>query len=201
MRFKIPKMSYKQKTLRNIVMMLLLLVFVWINDGCPLPTEELAFRRAERQHLLGRSEILLHLPDGTRAHLFVGRGDGYVIAAEGRKDRVLNLSYWSLEGWEGVQLISSPGFYACHCGPPHRTCRGVLALQMPEGARRAELTVETFGTVYRGEGEPLDNGVWLFHMNDGQNAPYGCPYKLVVYGTEDRILLKQDGELRKPDYE
>ena len=196
-RIRWPELSLGWKIARNFLAVLLLCLPIWYALSCPLPTEELSFRRLERQKLLGRSEIVLHIPTQRSHHLFVGVGDRHVIAADVRKDRAAYFDYWSLESWEGVKLLSMPGFYDCYCND---SCRGVVALEMPEGAQRAELTVETFGTVYRGDGECLENGVWLFHMKNGQNAPYGCPYQLTVYGAGEQVLLKQEGELRHPDY-
>ena len=203
MKLKIPKLSYKQKTLRNIFVIILLLVFVWINADCPLLTAEMNFRRQEHKRLLEASEIVLHVPEKEGYDLFVGRGESYAVAAEVNNVSDLNFYYWSFGEGDGVKLITSPGFHSCQFDDEPLSCRKAVALDMPEGAGRAELKVfqrELMNVVYRAEGERLEDSVWLFHMNDGQNAPPGWDYELTMYGSGEEILLVQEGELRRADY-
>ncbi len=49
---------HRLRAVRNLIAAALLLAVFWWLYGCPLPTREMEFRRDERQHLTGRSDII-----------------------------------------------------------------------------------------------------------------------------------------------
>ena len=51
--------KHRLRALRNVLLCVLLLAFLWQVKGCPLPTAEMEFHRRERQHLADESEIVL----------------------------------------------------------------------------------------------------------------------------------------------
>lgn len=146
MRFKIPKLSYKQKTLRNIVMMLLLLVFVWMNEDCPLPTAEMEFHRLERVQLLDKGGTL---------HQFTVAGEKRIISVS---SELVNVG---LEGSRGLSCypVKSEGMLI-----PIQNAGGgkgehaVLAVGVSEEAVSACLELELAAGCYE----------WVTRNNDGK---------------------------------
>ena len=201
MRFKIPKLSYKQKTLRNIVMMILLFVFVWMNEDYPMPTAEMNFRRLERRLLLGGSEIVLRIPGGTGDEIFVSRGETHILVAEADRRDTAMIGYWSLGELLEIKLFPVGTYAYMEETGTVRAVRGAAALDMPEEAYRAELFVECEGTVYRAEGEKCEGGVWLFTLTEGYilNSLTGESYELMVYDAQNQPLLRQEGVFPKSE--
>ena len=201
MKFKIPKLSYKQKTLRNIVMMILLFVFVWMNEDCSMPTAEMNFRRLERRLLLGGSEIVLRIPGGTGDEIFVSRGETHILVAEADRRDTAMIGYWSLGELLEIKLFPVGTYAYMEETGTVRAVRGAAALDMPEEAHRAELFVECEGTVYRAEGEKQGNGVWLFSLVEMYilDSLVGEPYELLVYNAQNQPLLRQEGVFPKSE--
>ena len=204
MRFKIPKMSYKQKTLRNIVMMILLFVFVWMNEDCPMPTAEINFRRFERKMMLEPSEIVLQARGELSGILIIGRGENYITAVESTRRRIYSQGFWTVDGGEAVKLI--PVGYSIYDPNPEengpvRTVPVAAALDMPEETYRAELFVECEGTVYRAEGEKHEGGVWLFSQIEmpAYSTIREKPYELLVYDAQNHLLLRREGAFPKSE--
>ena len=52
------KRTYLLRTARNLLLAALAALLIWWTAGFPLPTPELTFRRAERQALAERSELV-----------------------------------------------------------------------------------------------------------------------------------------------
>lgn len=50
--------KHKLRALRNLAVTVLCLLLIWAESGYPLPTQEMEFRRAERQMLLERSAVI-----------------------------------------------------------------------------------------------------------------------------------------------
>ena len=204
MKFKIPKLSYKQKTLRNIVVMILLLVFVWMNEDCSMPSAEMNFRRLEHRLLLDESEIVLCIPEGTGDEIFASRREAHILVAEADRRNTAIIGYWSLREWPEIKLFPV-GTYTY--GPDLkengtvRAVRGAAALDMPEEAHRAELFVECEGTVYRAEGEKQENRVWLFSLVAMYilDSLVGEPYELLVYDAQNQLLLRREGVFLKSE--
>lgn len=54
--------KHKLRALRNLAVTVLCLLLIWAESGYPLPTQEMEFRRAERQMLAGQSTIIWSAP-------------------------------------------------------------------------------------------------------------------------------------------
>lgn len=77
------RLSRGQRTLRNLVLGVLLMALIWGLAGYPLPTAELEFRRLERTHLMPRSEIVFSNRARSRDGWQVSRQDRSVFALDG----------------------------------------------------------------------------------------------------------------------
>lgn len=207
-----PQLGRGGKTARNLLLTLALAALVWGQYGYPLPTAELEFRRLERQNLLSRSEIVLHLARKENplsrgfqqlADIFVGETGDQATVGFVRKHGTWN-GYVDL-----FPLEKGPSPVPISCEVSHKDQfgqltmgNGLLFLRIPEGAAEAEVTVSMAGS--SGErtaaGERLENGMFYFWFPPGQgeeggeyrNRPLeGCPYTLRLYRADGALLLEQ----------
>lgn len=74
---KIPRLPRPWRVVRNLVCILLAVCLFWLLMGGEALTPEWAFRRAERQMLVGPSEILLERRDGDMVTIMGRTGYGY----------------------------------------------------------------------------------------------------------------------------
>ena len=129
--------SYLLRAARNLLLALLLLAALWYVKGCPLPTQEMEFRRLERQRLAGRSEI-------------VWTHDG---AVRGDEDLLVGLSETAVHVWhpngyvlfwprqEGGTLVSLPAETRYQDRANSYLGPALLVPDPPEGAEGARLTI------------------------------------------------------------
>lgn len=106
------KLSRGQRTLRNLILGVLLMALIWGLADYPLPTVEMEFRRLERTHLLPRSEIVFSNGARNRDGWQVSRQDGSVFALDGTE---LHLQGRWMAGVRGdraaVACLSGDGRY------------------------------------------------------------------------------------------
>lgn len=188
----LPQLSRRGKFLRNLLVVGMLLYSVWAIRGyCPLPTEEMEFRRLERQNLLGPTQIILHIPDEMRSVTgevdgiyrtkrvdqpdaqFVGLGDGYAITAVVHpfSNSGAWFEYWPLEKQEEkIKLIPLLSIFGDWRGGEERlrnnwehiyNC-GIVIPELPAGASQAEMFVWEGEEEYHDWGTWEEPGSWLF---------------------------------------
>ena len=230
--FRLPRLGRRGKIIRNLLVTLLLLTLIWGQFGCPLFWPEWEFRRAERRLLLPPSEIVLHLdaPGGRiyregqsrpilrDDHQFIGVGDGYAIAVA-LQDRPplfsaphIYVETWDLSAQEGevkVLATSIANTYADWRREAEEGflytylfSRGLVALDLPAGTVRGELTVEEDGTLYQTDSEVNDAGACLFSLlslEGDVTFSYGLPYTLRLYDQDGAVLLEQTGSIPRPN--
>ena len=95
-----PRMSRKAKLLQNLALCLLFLFLSWMAFDFPLPTKEMAFRRAEAAHLMERSEILGQMEKG-RWTYFISEYDGQLMVSRltgKRAGNNMHVQFYDREG-------------------------------------------------------------------------------------------------------
>ena len=77
-----------------------------------------------------------------------------------------------------------------------------MALDLPAGTVRGELTVEEDGTLYQTDSEVNDAGAYLFSLlslEGDVTFSYGLPYTLRLYDQDGAVLLEQTGSIPRPN--
>ena len=230
--FHLPRLRRRGKIVRNLLVTLLLLTLIWWQFLCPLFWPEREFRRAERRLLLPPSEVVLHLDSpGGRIyregqsrpilrddHQFIGVGDGYAITVA-LKDRPplfsaphVYVETWDLSAQEGAVKVIATSIANLYADWRREAedgflytylfSRGLVALDLPAGTVRGELTVEEDGTLYQTDSEVNDAGACLFSLlslEGDVTFSYGLPYTLRLYDQDDAVLLEQTGSIPRPN--
>ena len=230
--FHLPRLRRRGKIVRNLLVTLLLLTLIWWQFLCPLFWPEWEFRRAERRLLLPPSEIVLHLdsPGGRiyrerqsrpwlrTNHQFIGVGDGYAIAVV-LQDRPplfsaphIYVEPWDLSAQEGAVKVITTSIANLYADwrweaeegflRTYRFSMGLVALDLPAGTVRGELTVEEDGTLYQTDSEVNDAGACLFSLlslEGDVTFSYGLPYTLRLYDQDGAVLLEQTGSIPRPN--
>lgn len=230
--FRLPRLGRRGKILRNLLVTLLLLTLIWWQFLCPLLWPEWEFRRAERRLLLPPSEIVLHLdaPGGRiyregqsrpilrDDHQFIGVGDGYAITVALR-DRpplfaapYVYVETWDLSAQEGAVKVIATSRANLYADWRRETeegfistylfSMGLVALDLPAGTVRGELTVKEDGKTYQTDSGVNDAGVCLFsfpRLEGEVEFSYGLPYTLRLYDQDGAVLLEQTGSIPRSD--
>lgn len=230
--FRLPRLGRRGKILRNLLVTLLLLTLIWGQFGCPLFWPEWEFRRAERRLLLPPSEVVLHLDSpGGRIyregqsrpilrddHQFIGVGDGYAIAIVlQNRPPLFSAPYvyvetWDLSAQEGAVKVIATSIAHTYADWRREAeegflytylfSRGLVALDLPAGTVRGELTVEEDGNLYQTGSGVNDAGVCLFSfptLEGDVTFSYGLPYTLRLYDKDGAVLLEQTGSIPRPN--
>lgn len=210
-----PRLGRGGKTVRNLLLALALAILVWGQYGCPLPTAELEFRRAERRNLLPRSEIVF--ASTGRGEKYIGRESGqsvslwkpvFIGVAGDGVTAAYGTRQWTVDRYpleEGPTPASFGYAPAVVFGPGVQEFRfPLMFISVPQGADRAELE---FRIVYRGkehfwsgQGFDLGGGTWLFPLETPE-VPYGDywwrggGYVLRLYRADGSPLLEQSGTI------
>lgn len=216
-----PRLGRRGRTVRNLVLSIVLATMVWGQYSCPLPTVEMEFRRLERQYLLPRSEVAyqsgfwssggggdIKSRDGSYLSVFepliVGvtedRGYSVTLRRPGGHDMtVISLG-------EGPAPVPVNGTVARVPEPGRTWMSGcnLLFLRVPQETARAELDVdatlwddECF-TRRAQEGLCLEDGVWLFSLEPPEGGYpgdwyEGAMYTLRLYREDGGLLLERNG--------
>ena len=166
---------HRLRAVRNLIAAALLLAVIWWLYGCPLPTREMEFRRDERQHLTGRSDII-----------FTCESEGEAISGDpmmlvGVAERTVNtrshthpFNIWP-KNPAGATLVVLPSELECK----NRMVVGLAAVEPPASAERALLTIywpfdiwfDGERVVVTAEGERKGE-VFLFRMEETEDVPY-----------------------------
>lgn len=76
------KLSRAGKIIRNLLLILLLWVGIWLNAGAPYPTAEMELRRMERQNLIPASEVVFREESLDRQSAqMIEVGEDFVVSA------------------------------------------------------------------------------------------------------------------------
>lgn len=188
-----------------------------------LPRSEIVFSNGARgggRRVSGSDRSVFAL-DGTELYLrgryFAGTlGDRAVLAC---LDRSYNsfIREIPLDGGPALAPLARPDWYLDRNGywvteGPGETPEGhpayvyeyhnfsaFLLFGAPEGTVRAELTVRDGGAERTGGGWPLENGLWLLGVEDGEararDQVSELPYTLRLYGASDTLLSERSGTL------
>ncbi len=166
---------HRLRAVRNLIAAVFLLAVFWWLYGCPLPTREMEFRRDERQHLTGRSDII-----------FTCESEGEAISGDpmmlvGVAERTVNtrshthpFNIWP-KNPAGATLVVLPSELECK----NRMVVGLAAVEPPASAERALLTIywpfdiwfDGERVVVTAEGERKGE-VFLFRMEETEDVPY-----------------------------
>ena len=155
--------SYLLRAVRNLLLSLLPLTALWYLKGYPLPTQEMEFRRLERQCLAGRSEIIFRCESQGEAML--GHPDmllGVTDTAVHTSSDSHTLRVWPRDAG-GPTLVTLPSELELQ---PVFTV-GLAVVDAPEGTAAARLTitlsVNDWEEDYTAEGA-RQGAVWLFPL-------------------------------------
>ena len=188
--------------------------------------------RKERRLRLPPSEIVLHLdaPGGRiyregqsrpilrNDHQFIGVGDGYAITVALR-DRpplfaapYVYVETWDLSAQEGTVKVIATSRANLYADWRRETeegfistylfSMGLVALDLPAGTVRGELTVKEDGKTYQTDSGVNDAGVCLFsfpRLEGEVEFSYGLPYTLRLYDKDGAVLLEQTGSIPRSD--
>ena len=166
---------HRLRAVRNLIAAVFLLAVFWWLYGCPLPTRGMEFRRDERQHLTGRSDII-----------FTCESEGEAISGDpmmlvGVAERTVNtrshthpFNIWP-KNPAGATLVVLPSELECK----NRMVVGLAAVEPPASAERALLTIywpfdiwfDGERVVVTAEGERKGE-VFLFRMEETEDVPY-----------------------------
>ena len=155
--------KHLRRTLRNLLITALLAALVWTAKGFPLPTQEMALRRLERQHLAGQSDILLRCESQGEAGF--GHPDmllGVTDAAIHTSSDTHPLNIWP-RNTDGPTLVVLPSELVLE---PLFTV-GLAAVDPPARTASAQLTITLsrleWAEVYIAEGQ-RQGDVFLFSL-------------------------------------
>ena len=131
------KKQHLLRTGRNLLITAALVALMWIAKGYPLPTQEMEFRRLERQHLAGQSEIIFRCESQGEARF--GHPDmllGVTGTAIHTSSDTHPLNIWPRNG-AGATLVVLPAELVLE---PAFTV-GLVAVDPPAGTASARLTI------------------------------------------------------------
>ena len=155
--------KHLRRAARNLALALLPLAALWYLKGYPLPTQEMEFRRLERQRLAGRSEIIFRCESQGEAML--GHPDmllGVTDTAVHTSSNSHTLRVWPRDAG-GPTLVTLPSELELQ---PVFTV-GLAVVDAPEGTAAARLTitlsVNDWEEDYTAEGA-RQGAVWLFPL-------------------------------------
>ena len=190
-RWRLPTLGRTGRTVRNLLLCLVLLVLLWEEFAFPMPTLEMNFRRMEHYYLLPQGELVYR--DGER---FVDRGEGQAVVG------------WISSRSRPTTHITGCELWVCPLGegpsPVSLSDREVLFLQVPVQAREAELELHSGQGTMVAWGRQED-GLVLFRLEDSVEANCtspsahwgveGWPYTLRLYGETGAVILEREGEV------
>ena len=172
---RIPPRSRKGKVVRNVVIFLLAVVVYWAVAGAPALTAMWQFRRLERQHFVGPSEVIADLDvdwaNWTYQRLLVAETEESYILYMPESGMFRNFEIWEKQG--EVMLVPGPD-----CNAPTEPAQAapfVLLTQLPAARAEVEFTLpegyftgskddpRPNGTAYRAEGA-CQSGVFVFAL-------------------------------------
>lgn len=192
-RFLWPRLGRRGRTVRNLLVCLALLLWLWSAFSYPLPTREMNFRRLEHYFLLPQGELVFREDD-----LFVDLSEGQAVA-----------------GWVPTRSLPTRyGIYPCDLwtcpvgegpSPVSLADDRVIFLNLPGEAERGELTIRSGQGQQTAWAQVEENGLCDFAFDNPMEADCtspnshwgveGWPYVLRLYDGQGELLLEQEGEI------
>lgn len=223
---RIPRLPRKWRVVRNLVCIVLLLLFIWCALGIPVLTAERAFRRAEQANLKEPSEIIYRMEEDNNV-CFVGKGtDEYLIgrfSSSGFYGWNGSVQYWEKTGKATLVPFQSHG--------AGYSSQEMLLFYEIDGVARGEvdLTVSDEGTfnnvpysfseAYTIQFEPAGDGVLTGWLNaktpdDDSWESYverralrkifdeyeKLPIEIRLYDSEGKLVLQETKEYSYPGW-
>ena len=189
------KRIYLLRTARNLLLAALAALLIWWTAGFPLPTPELTFRRAERQALAERSELVWQYEGivGGDEDLLVGLADRFVHV-------------WHPNGYvlswprqEGGTLVPLPAETRYQDQGSSYTGPALLVPDPPEGAESARLTItlsinnwmEDYIVGGTRQGQVFFFQLEMRHQNDAHSMDEATGFSWLTYERPDFLGLSQ----------
>lgn len=188
-KWRLPRLSRGWRTVRNLLLTLAVLIFLWGESGCPIPNARLNFRRMELANMAGPSDIRGVFLDGgwDRAWQTVGVREDQVVLLESWNwtESGSIMSFWPRRP-EGATLVPMPGY-----GSEFEEERDIIAVDVPEGTASARLELRV-SCWYQGElWQYVPISLRLEDFDPGKGAPKRWDKTYTVEGE----LLKDGGVL------
>ena len=189
------KRIYLLRTARNLLLAALAALLIWWTAGFPLPTPELTFRRAERQALAERSELVWQYEGivGGDEDLLVGLADRFVHVWH-PNGYVL---FWPRQ--EGGTLVPLPAETRYQDQGSSYTGPALLVPDPPEGAESARLTItlsinnwmEDYIVGGTRQGQVFFFQLEMRHQNDAHSMDEATGFSWLTYERPDFLGLSQ----------
>ena len=189
------KRTYLLRAARNLLLAALAALLIWWTAGFPLPTPELTFRRAERQALAERSELVWQYEGivGGDEDLLVGLADRFVHVWH-PNGYVL---FWPRQ--EGGTLVPLPAETRYQDQGSSYTGPALLVPDPPEGAEGARLTItlsinnwmEDYIVGGTRQGQVFFFQLEMRHQNDAHSMDEATGFSWLTYERPDFLGLSQ----------
>lgn len=152
---RLPRLPRKWRLVRNVICILLAVYFIWLFLDCRSMTLMGAFRRTEREQMLGPTEVVYRIEDGEVTWLFSEAADGYLAfgARWGLGWYNSHFTYW--DKGENMTLIPALDYYDS------------------EVDRAQMLLFHELNGVVRGEAKVTLDATVGFHYSDGRAEEEG----------------------------
>ena len=189
------KRTYLLRTARNLLLAALAALLVWWTAGFPLPTPELTFRRAERQALAERSELVWQYEGivGGDVDLLVGLADRFVHVWH-PNGYVL---FWPRQ--EGGTLVPLPPETRYRDRANSYLGPALLVPDPPAGAAGARLTItfsindwtEAYTVDGQRQGQVFFFQLEMRHHNQAHDLDEDTAFRWLTYEHPDSLGLSQ----------
>ena len=193
MRKKKPleRRTYRRRLIRNGILCMLLVLALWIVNGCPLP-QAMALRRLERQMLLEPSTIVLETDDNENGGyaLLLGVTEDHVHSFALR-DGGGSLAVWERKGEEPT-LVVLPRQVRYWTGEGFAYAPKLAAVDVPQAAVSARLTMPlTFDGVINYSPAQWEQVYAIEGVRDGSCFLFQLAYQGEPDGTTLEELAEQ----------
>ncbi len=137
---RLPKLNRGQKILRNIIISLVLMILLYVGAGFPVFSAEGAYRRLEKQYLMGPSEIVDKIECPNEQKIVIGTYRNNILLGNiyknGRQFNGVNL--FTVERSDDLTLVPISAYVKA--SPQKSTSRLLVFDKIPE-AKRAEMVL------------------------------------------------------------
>ena len=187
----LERRTYCRRLIRNTLLCLLLVLALWIVNGCPLP-QAMALRRLERQMLLEPSAIVLETDDNENGGyaLLLGVTEDH-IHSFALRDGDGSLAVWERKGEEPT-LVVLPRQVRYWTGEEFAYAPKLAAVDVPQAAVSARLTMPlTFDGVINYSPAQWEQVYAIEGVRDGSCFLFQLAYQGEPDGTTLEELAEQ----------